>query len=101
MVEIAIKSSRTEDCVKAGYEWSATMKDGLFQIHHNNTPLVYIDTQRRIIINGYGFTESDRDAVNSLLWIFGTGCKARIAETKDRLIITQFDPYISKYTIEE
>ena len=101
MVEIAVKSFGTEDWVKAGYGWSARMKDGLFEIHHYNTPLVYIDTQRRIVINGYGFTESDRDAVNSLLWIFGTGCKARIAETKDRLVITQFDPYISGYTVEE
>ena len=101
MVEIAVKSFGTEDWVKAGYGWSARLKDGLFEIHHYNTPLVYIDTQRRIITNGYGFTESDRDAVNSLLWIFGTGCKARIADTKDRLVITQLDPRISEYTVDE
>lgn len=101
MIEIASKSVRTDGWVKAGYGWSAKMKDGFFEIHHYNTPLVQIDTQRKIIINGYGFTESDRDAVNSLLWIFGTGCKARIADTKDRLVITQLDPRISEYTVDE
>ena len=75
------KSARNHrgDWVRAGRCYSANYKDGKFQLVHYGTLILYTDENARQYQIGAGaWSQSDRDAINTIMHILGTGKRARI-----------------------
>ena len=65
--------------VKAGRNYRAMYKNGQFQLTHYGTLILYTDENTRQYQIGAGaWSQSDRDAINTVLYNLGTGIHARI-----------------------
>lgn len=65
--------------VKAGRNYSALYKDGKFQLVHYGTLILYTDERARNYQIGAGaWSQSDRDAINTVMHNLGTGVHVRI-----------------------
>lgn len=82
--------------VRGGRSYSAYYKDGQFQLVHYGTLILYTDDVKRQYQVGEGaYSASDRDAINSVMHILGTGKRARIQRG---YMITEGASYWTEYT---
>lgn len=75
------KSARNHkgEWVRAGRSYSGHFKDGKFQLVHYGTLILYTDEHAHEYQIGAGaWSQSDRDAINTVLYNLGTGIHARI-----------------------
>lgn len=67
------------DWVRAGRHYTAQYDNGKFQLVHYGTLILYTDENERVYQIGAGaWSASDRDAINTIMHVLGTGKRARV-----------------------